>query len=227
MLKRISRSTFLFRSIIIGVAQFIMYRRLLWLDTTIYSRDKIQEMDFMYVGIIILFIFSLTQVVMRLHDINKSGWLSLLVLVPIINIAGIALFFIDGDNGHNKYGEDPKKRNKESESESSPTKENYQLEKIKNLKDASFDNKFDLLKKAFESGIFSQLEYDNKKKQLEREKEYVKSEIHRLVNIQKSEDNLNEKKNRLTELKKEGLLTDHEYHQKMIDINESLNKLDS
>ncbi|WP_394775200.1 DUF805 domain-containing protein [Flavobacterium sp.] len=47
--------------------------------------------------------------VRRLHDINKSGWLSLIILIPLIGaIWLLVLFCKEGDQGRNGYGEDPK-----------------------------------------------------------------------------------------------------------------------
>ena len=55
--------------------------------------------------------------VRRLHDINKSGWTMLIVLIPIIGwIWLLILFIMDSTPGENKYGPNPK--------------ENVQLENI-------------------------------------------------------------------------------------------------
>lgn len=70
------------------------------------------------IGVLIGFIaliadiwFSLAQYVKRLHDTDKSGWLILLALIPVVNI-GLALYmlFADGTVGPNRYGLDPKNR---------------------------------------------------------------------------------------------------------------------
>ena len=43
----------------------------------------------------------------RFHDLNKSGWCSLLSLIPIINIlVMLSLVFVKGTQGANQYGED-------------------------------------------------------------------------------------------------------------------------
>ena len=45
----------------------------------------------------------------RFHDMDKSGWFSLLMLIPFINLA-VGLFwlgFVKGADGANSYGEDP------------------------------------------------------------------------------------------------------------------------
>ncbi|MDR2222446.1 MAG: DUF805 domain-containing protein [Flavobacteriaceae bacterium] len=47
--------------------------------------------------------------VRRLHDINKSGWMLLLALIPLVG--GIILLIWmakEGDKGSNQYGNDPK-----------------------------------------------------------------------------------------------------------------------
>ncbi|MGN2484767.1 DUF805 domain-containing protein [Acinetobacter calcoaceticus] len=64
------------------------------------------------VGFILLFVlyiayFYSTFILMirRLHDRNHSGWLSLLLLVPLVNIGlMIYLFAAKGDEGTNDYG---------------------------------------------------------------------------------------------------------------------------
>jgi len=51
-----------------------------------------------WIGIIILG-FMLT--IQRCHDFNTTGWLSLLVLVPLVNLI---FWFIPGTDGENNYG---------------------------------------------------------------------------------------------------------------------------
>lgn len=55
--------------------------------------------------------FGLAQGTKRLHDMDKSGWLILLLLVPILNVFwGLYMLFADGTVGPNQFGEDPKNR---------------------------------------------------------------------------------------------------------------------
>jgi uncharacterized membrane protein YhaH (DUF805 family) len=45
----------------------------------------------------------------RLHDIGKSGWLSLLLLLPLVSLVLlIILLATDSVKGSNQYGENPK-----------------------------------------------------------------------------------------------------------------------
>ena len=47
--------------------------------------------------------------VRRLHDTGKSGWLFLLVLIPIVGPIILLVFFVlEGNSGVNQYGPDPK-----------------------------------------------------------------------------------------------------------------------
>lgn len=46
----------------------------------------------------------------RFHDLDHSGWLCLLILVPIVNfLAGLYLIFGPGNEGANRYGPPPSK----------------------------------------------------------------------------------------------------------------------
>ena len=48
----------------------------------------------------------------RLHDLNWTGWISVLTIVPIINlILGLILVFAPGTSGPNKYGPPPRPEN--------------------------------------------------------------------------------------------------------------------
>ena len=61
--------------------------------------------------IILSLIFSVSGIsinVRRLHDIEHSGWFSLLLLVPLIGfILSLILLFKKGTHGTNEYGDDP------------------------------------------------------------------------------------------------------------------------
>jgi uncharacterized membrane protein YhaH (DUF805 family) len=56
-----------------------------------------------------VFIPALAVGVRRLHDIGKSGWMMLLILIPIVGgIWLLILFCMDGVVGQNEYGTNPK-----------------------------------------------------------------------------------------------------------------------
>ena len=55
------------------------------------------------------FLPALSLVVRRLHDVGKSGWFYLLILIPIIGwIWLLVLYCTEGDKENNKWGPDPK-----------------------------------------------------------------------------------------------------------------------
>lgn len=50
-------------------------------------------------------VLSLIVCIRRLHDLNKSGWLCLIFLIPIINVIfGLYLMLAPGTKGENNYG---------------------------------------------------------------------------------------------------------------------------
>lgn len=58
---------------------------------------------------IIQFIPGLAVVVRRLHDVGKSGWYYLIILIPLIGFIWIlVLLCTDGVNEENKWGTNPK-----------------------------------------------------------------------------------------------------------------------
>jgi len=77
--------------------------------------DVILELEMEGIGpifIIYFFVIFIPRIavgVRRLHDSGKSGWMMLIVLIPMIGIIWyIILMTIDSDFGENQYGEDPK-----------------------------------------------------------------------------------------------------------------------
>ena len=67
--------------------------------------------------VVLLFIFTLAMLMpvisvtaRRLHDIGKSGWLTLIMLIPFIGSIVLLVFFVckDSDPLENKYGTSPK-----------------------------------------------------------------------------------------------------------------------
>ena len=56
-----------------------------------------------------MFIPGLAVCVRRLHDIDKSGWMILVALIPLAGaIWLLVLYCTEGTQGDNKYGSDPK-----------------------------------------------------------------------------------------------------------------------
>jgi len=57
------------------------------------------------IAYISLLVYSFILVIQRLHDLNKTGWMSLLMLVPFANIyLFVIVIFFKGTAGRNNYG---------------------------------------------------------------------------------------------------------------------------
>ena len=55
------------------------------------------------------FLPSLSVVVRRLHDVGKSGWFYLIILIPLVGFIWMLVLLVSNGNvGENKYGADPK-----------------------------------------------------------------------------------------------------------------------
>ena len=55
------------------------------------------------------FIPGIALVVRRLHDLGKSGWFYLIILIPLIGALVLLVFFcFEGQKQENKWGPDPK-----------------------------------------------------------------------------------------------------------------------
>ena len=53
-----------------------------------------------------LFIPSLAVLIRRLHDLDRSGWWSLIALVPLVNLVLIFWLVRKGTEGDNRFGPD-------------------------------------------------------------------------------------------------------------------------
>ncbi len=63
---------------------------------------------FNYIYIMAIIIPGLAVAVRRLHDVGKSGWFSLILLLPFVGLVWLfVLFCADGADGDNKYGSKP------------------------------------------------------------------------------------------------------------------------
>ena len=55
-----------------------------------------------------LFAVQIIMAKRRLHDLDSTGWLSLLIFVPLVNLLfGLYLWFAPGTNGRNRFGPAP------------------------------------------------------------------------------------------------------------------------
>ena len=78
----------------------------------------IYGMQFVFQGDLVL-VFSILVIaniiplyaagVRRLHDTDKSGWMALISVIPLIGLYIIVLLIADGTKGKNRFGPKPKK----------------------------------------------------------------------------------------------------------------------
>jgi uncharacterized membrane protein YhaH (DUF805 family) len=58
---------------------------------------------------------SIAVAIRRLHDVGKSGWMYLLVILPIIGPIWLIILFVrEGELGDNQFGPNPKTENFEN-----------------------------------------------------------------------------------------------------------------
>lgn len=196
---RIRRSTYFIISITIIVINFLIFKDITTID---YLKDlKI------YLSLLILIVFILNAG--RLNDINLSGWFALLWFIPIVNIGLIALYFIDGTIGKNKYGKDPKGRINEKKitknQESGITEQKYSKTIL------TIDNNLNLLQESYNDGLLDEKEFADKKYVIQNEKQIL------IDNIE-TEKTLNEKSEKLKRLLENKIITQAEYDKKLKDL---------
>lgn len=52
---------------------------------------------------------ALAVIVRRLHDVGKSGWMYLIIFIPIVGLIWLMILLVsDSDVGENQYGQNPK-----------------------------------------------------------------------------------------------------------------------
>lgn len=114
---RLNRKPFILRSILVSIILGIllcivdaMFEDTLGLDefgtlTTVQSTPEIILSCIFY---LISAVINISLAVRRWHDLNKSGWFTLLYIIPFVNgIVMLYLIFAKGTSGSNKYGLDP------------------------------------------------------------------------------------------------------------------------
>ena len=100
---------------------FLLLYTLLFFATTVVdgATDTYSEGAGMgLLGFILTLAFLVPSVavgVRRLHDIDKCGWWLLILLVPVLGFLVLHVFFcFNGTVGDNRFGEDPKGRERAS-----------------------------------------------------------------------------------------------------------------
>ncbi|MCB7481616.1 DUF805 domain-containing protein [Christiangramia sediminis] len=105
---RLRRSSYLGRAILLGIPAGI---------ASVIIQDTYDDTAIGWCAIVMIIcsVLIFIQFIKRLHDINLSGWYSLINLIPYVGgFFGLIVLFIDGSKGPNKYGTDPKNRSQYS-----------------------------------------------------------------------------------------------------------------
>ena len=84
---------------------------LLFIDSYVFGTNPMAGQSGMIGNLYSLAVFlpSLGVLVRRLHDVGKSGWFFLIILIPLIGFIWLLiLLFRDSQQGENKWGPSPK-----------------------------------------------------------------------------------------------------------------------
>ena len=85
---------------------FQLYNAIIYLLTFVFEGD----LTLLFSILIIANIIPIwAAAVRRVHDSDKSGWMVLISVIPIIGLYVIVLLIQDGSKGKNRFGAKPKK----------------------------------------------------------------------------------------------------------------------
>lgn len=104
---RLNRKPFLLRGLGLGILSLILSSVMGGLAET--SSTVLHLVSLLMLPLILVCAAgSLTLIIRRWHDLGKSGWFTLLLLIPLLNfLVMLYLWFVRGTAGPNAYGEDP------------------------------------------------------------------------------------------------------------------------
>lgn len=69
---------------------------------------QVLTMTLVFIGVIGMYAVITLFAIQRLHDLDKSGWLSLLILIPLVNVVFLLyIVFAPGSKETNQYGNPP------------------------------------------------------------------------------------------------------------------------
>lgn len=204
---RISRKKYIEYSLVLIILSFVFY----------YNLDNNSNLSFYYIYSLIVFFLNIYLTIGRLHDINLSAWYSVILFIPIINLSFLALYFIPGTKGENKFGVDPENR-------INPKKLVFNNnQKIKSIE--KIEKKLEILDQT-DLNVLNNNEIEFKKEKLLKEKENLIKQRNNLDNFEFSKKNLitlfnnnlidkSEYNSKLSKLKEQFEIDNYDY----IDLN--------
>jgi uncharacterized membrane protein YhaH (DUF805 family) len=103
---RINRGTYAL-SLLVGFGAYIAVFIVVALLLGKHETPLLLVLTLLYTAVLT---YTILIQVRRLHDMNYSGWLALLQLVPIVNIVFFVLILLKpGSAGTNNYGKEPQR----------------------------------------------------------------------------------------------------------------------
>lgn len=98
---------------VVGIYYWLLFIIVFMAKENILSMSPILKNLILLCFGIFYFVTFFLLTIKRLHDFNRSGWLSLLLWIPIIGwIWGLCMFLLSGTKGVNKFGPQPSKASK-------------------------------------------------------------------------------------------------------------------
>ena len=94
----------------LGRVRYLAYSLVMWLLFSLavgFSAAAAGQEAALFVtaaGYIVFFALAIMLTIQRAHDFDSSGWLSLLMFVPLV---GLIFYFIPGTQGENRFGKPP------------------------------------------------------------------------------------------------------------------------
>ena len=104
---RLNRKPYILRGLLVGITSSILSNVMgVMAESSSLALNLVSLV--LLVVVLALCVVSVMLMIRRWHDLGKSGWFSLLLLVPLVNfVVGLYLWVKKGDDGPNQYGEDP------------------------------------------------------------------------------------------------------------------------
>ena len=104
---RLNRKPYILRGLMVGITSSVLSNVMgVMAESSSLALNLVSLV--LLVVVLALCVVSVMLMIRRWHDLGKSGWFSLLLLVPLVNfVVGLYLWVKKGDDGPNQYGEDP------------------------------------------------------------------------------------------------------------------------
>lgn len=104
---RLNRKPYILRGLLVGITSSVLSNVMgVMAESSSLALNLVSLV--LLVVVLALCVVSVMLMIRRWHDLGKSGWFSLLLLVPLVNfVVGLYLWVKKGDDGPNQYGEDP------------------------------------------------------------------------------------------------------------------------